>query len=269
MTDLTEHIEYQLGTWTVEHELWEQELFTALADGEATFEGIELDHARQELSQFAEFLGHVRQAQRGLTRRPQVDPFLAAQAVLKVCHASAERIGERLDVRRDRVREAFALLADLAAGEQAWAAERQRAATDRLQHTITIVTAALLVPALVVSIYGANIRELSTGARGDLPTLGSLMVTSSLLTTVVIRGSRSEPLITRSSAGNASAGAIGLVATVILVAGMATGGLSGLGWCAALVGSGLVAVSGILGYLTQRNDTPQPSMAGTQEHHDP
>jgi hypothetical protein len=188
--------------------------------------------------------------------------------VRKVCHASADRIGERLDIRRDRVREAFALLADLAAGEQAWAAEQQRAATDRLQHTITIVTAALLVPALVVSIYGANIRELSTGARGDLPTLGSLMVTSSLLTTVAIRGSRSEPLITRSSAGNASAGATGTVLTVILVAGMATGGLTGLGWCAALVGSGLVAVSGILGYLTQRNDTPQPSMAGAQAHHD-
>jgi hypothetical protein len=283
MVDLCEHVEYQLGTWTTEHELWEQELFAALAVGPTTFEGVELERARQELSQFAEFLGLMRKAQRGLTRRPEIDAPLAPAPVRKVCHAAAERIGERLDVRRDRLREAFALLADIAAGEQAHAAEQQRAATERLQNTITVVTAALLVPALVVSIYGANLRELSVDARGDLPTLVALMVTSSALTTIALRASRSEPLVVRSSAGNTGLGVICTLCATIVATGLVTGRLKGTGWVVGLIGTATIAVSAILGLLTTRGKTwrqqrptatgPRPRLADdhrtVEEHHEP
>lgn len=254
MADLCEHIEYQLGTWTVEQELWEQGLFASLASGPTTFEGLQLAPLRQELGRLAEFLALLRRAQRGLVRRPDVDPLLSSPSVKTVCKSTAARLDARIDARRDRVRGAFALLADVAAGEQAELAERQRAATERLQHIVTVVTTVFLAPALIVSIYGANVRELSYDARGDLLTLTALMAGASVVTTLVFRAARSQPLLARSTRMNAGVAIAAAVCAVAIAVGIVTGRLGGIGWAAVVVVATAIATSAILSVLVARSD---------------
>jgi hypothetical protein len=249
MADLCEHVEYQVGTWAVEQEMWEQGVFASLASGPTTFEGLDLGPGRQELGQLAEFLALMRRAQRGLVRRPQVDPVLSSASVRSICHEAADRLEDRLDASRDRVREAFALLADIAAGEQAHLADRQRVATERVQGTITVVTTVLLVPALVVSVYGANIRELSVEARGDLASLAVLMVASSVVATLAMRAMRTRPPLARSATGNAWIGAASAAGGLMVAVGLGRGWWQGVAWTAMLLGSVIVAGSAIVGIV--------------------
>lgn len=257
MVDLCEHVEYQLGSWAVEQEMWEQRLFASLAAGPTTFDELDLGPARQELGQLAEFLTLMRRAQRALVRRPHVDPVLASPSVRSVCHKAAALVDERLDASRDRVRESFALLADIAAGEQAHHAERQRAATERVQDTITVVTTVLLVPALVVSVYGANVRELSDGARGDVASLLVLMAMSSVLATVALRAVRARPRRARPVVGIAWIGTASTAVGVTVATGLARGWWQGAAWAAVLAGSVVAAVSAIVGTVLALRQTTE------------
>jgi len=50
-------------------------------------------------------------------------------------------------------------------------ANKQRAATERLQTTVVWVSALLLAPGLVVGVFGANLSNLAEGASGSLQDL--------------------------------------------------------------------------------------------------
>lgn len=247
LTDLCEHVEYQLGSWSVEQEMWEQGLFTSLASGATTFDGLDLAPSRRELGQLAEFLNQVRRAQRGLIRRAEVDPVLSTSSVQSICHKTAQRLDAGLDTRRNRVREAFALLADIATGIQAHQAERQRAATERVQDIITFVATVLLVPALVVSVYGANLRELSADAYGDLASLAVVMVASSVAATVAFQAVRSRSHARRPIVGMVwvavASAAVGLTVAI----GLIRGWWQGLALASVLLGALVIAVSAIAG----------------------
>lgn len=182
-----DHVRYQQATWQVEHEHWEQGLFSELGVGASTFEGLDLVRYQRELVTLADFLGHARTAQRAMTRRPSIDPPLMEASLRTMLLEQGSVIGTDLDEARKTVRESFALVANIASGQQSLLAEQQRDATNQLQGLVTVATSVLLVPALVVAVYGANLRELSTGSRGDLWSLLLLMVASALGASVLVR----------------------------------------------------------------------------------
>lgn len=243
LEDCCGHTKYQLGTWGVEQELWEHYFFSDLAGGPSTFSGLTLGRHQQELAALAEFLGVARQAQRAILRRPAIDPALAAGEIRAFMASTGEELDDDLCRGRDVIRESFALLSNVAAGEQNLLAEQQRDATNRLQGLITVATTVLLVPALIVSVYGANIRELSPDSSGDLWGLLLLMVCSSIAATVAVRAATGQALVPRRWA-LPEWGVCGVAATVAIVA--ATAAAAGwLGDLAALSIGGVGVVTAV------------------------
>lgn len=195
--DFCGHVNYQMGTWSVEQELWEHNFFANLAAGPSTFSGLTLGRHQKELAALADFLGTARQAQRAISRRSAVDPSLSQPEVRSTMQRSGDELDRSLVRARDVIRESFALISNVANGEQNLIAEQQRDATNRLQEVITLATTVLLVPALVVAVYGANIRELSPDSSGDLSGLLILTVSTSIAATIAVRAATGRTLLAR------------------------------------------------------------------------
>lgn len=172
--DITRHQSYFAKSWSAELELWEQRVFRSLTGIAPQILGDDLSNIERELGSLAEFLSECRLSNRNLERRAEVSNLIQSQPNL-VRHLvqTHENLSKLYDNDRQKLRSAMALLTTLSSSVQARATEVQRKASERIQQVITLISVIFLAPLIVIGIYGANLRELSTGAEGNL---GSLSV---------------------------------------------------------------------------------------------
>lgn len=170
--DMLTHQRYFLRSWTTEMELWESQAIGLLTSHDlqqnlARTAAIEADFAA-----LAGYLTQVRVSNRNLERRCDVSALVRShQDVQATMRAVADEINTTLDQHRRTLRQGMALLNTATATVQRELSEEQRAASERLQTLVIVVTTVFLVPSLVIGVYGANLHELSDGARGSVASL--------------------------------------------------------------------------------------------------
>lgn len=171
------HEEYFLGSWFTEIETWETHLFNELSTGESGFQSLDLPRLQRDLGTLADYLARARLSQRFYLRRAEVSELVRRRPdVVEMFCAVSGTMDQKISDGRISLRASFELLNTASQGAQAYAAERNQKASERLNVMVTTVTAVLLVPSLVASVYGANVRELAPDARGSVPLLLVLML---------------------------------------------------------------------------------------------
>lgn len=188
VSDFLTHQTYFANSWRNELELWEQHVFRALTGLSSEVEAAELVELEKQLGNLAEYNATLRTAQRSLERRVDVSAAISSHADLRSRMVQA---GNELAVvvaeDREILRGAMSLLSNIAASVQVKLAEKQRAAGERLQAMIGILSALFIVPSIVIGIYGANVAELSEGAKGTLSRLVLWTASSIVLSFAVLR----------------------------------------------------------------------------------
>jgi hypothetical protein len=154
--DVVRHNEYQSEVLSVLIEEWELRFFRAFAAEALDVRDQELRALQDEISTLREFLSSVHLANKTVWRRAQNQPAFP----LKVKDEAVVRCRELeavLHERRADLRDAFALLAGAAADQQARAAADTEKRMQSLAALATYATGLVLVPGLVVGLYGADV----------------------------------------------------------------------------------------------------------------
>lgn len=167
-----------------------------MARGYDTFDKLDLNGLQRELGELAEFMGRARMDHRALARGSKIAALLSEVVNDKV-RGDTDDLEQVINSQRASLRSAFALLATAATGEQLRSSQLSRETSQRIQGIVTVITAALIAPALVVSVYGANLRELASGAKGNFWSLLALMACSAVVTTCGFRFLARKPLTSR------------------------------------------------------------------------
>lgn len=170
--DIVGHLLYYLERWPDELDAVEAGLLHAFASDADPLDDVDVGESKvTQLIRLADLLNQMGADLRGIARRLESEDVLL---MLPNRSSLRERIDEGLDEIRsneNRRRLAFSTLASLGAGQQIRLANKQRAATERLQTTVVWVSALLLAPGLVVGVFGANLSNLAEGASGSLQDL--------------------------------------------------------------------------------------------------
>jgi hypothetical protein len=156
LADFLRHEEYFVNGWRLEVEQWEHGVHRQLALGRGVFADLDLESGvtpQAELSELATYLDNARRAHRILHRRRSESTGLQSPAITSLSANFDARQEELLTKSRVDLREGYSLLASVAAGHQA----EDSARVGRL---VSIVTALLLVPSLIVSCVGIRPRRL-------------------------------------------------------------------------------------------------------------
>jgi len=182
-------------SWTVELELWQESLFAQMAHGEHTFEGVAVADLQAEVGSLAEYLAAARHAQRTWLRRS------AESSVRRRPADPVDRRDRRGGIGPTSRRTALAAprsvrpagqLSDRSSGVQR---RKPRQASERLHNLLTLITAVLLAPTLVISVYGANIREFNPDTTGTLPALVFVMLLGAVVSAANLSGVQRRPLL--------------------------------------------------------------------------
>jgi Mg2+ and Co2+ transporter CorA len=172
------HHEYFIASWSGELELWESRAFRKLSSPDEA-SAADVRGLQQTLGRLGEFLTSARYANRNLLRRTDVSDLIVTQVELAAeMRTVAQRVDRRLDDQRNTLRQGMALLGSLSSSVQIAIGRRQRELNERLQQSITVVTAAFLVPTIVIGIYGANLKEIAGDATGDLFNLTAWIIST-------------------------------------------------------------------------------------------
>ncbi len=192
LAELVKHEKYFVDSFGVELEAWEQDLFSRLSQGSDVFDRLELRGIQVELGHLAEFLGRCRVDYRALVRRLEESPAL--RFAENSMAGDLRKLRLAISAQREGLRAAFALLSSAATGEQLRTAQlaqesasAARESSERIQFILAVVTTVLLAPALVVGVYGANLSELASGAKGNLWSLAAWVVASVAVTGSMFR----------------------------------------------------------------------------------
>lgn len=175
--DYVQHQQYFARTWSAELELWEQRVYSALAQADNTIGLRELGSIQAEIGHLAGFLAQAKISNRNLERRSEVSALIRDDSELRrLATDNAEELAGLYESDRGKLRAAMILLNTLVNSVQARASEAQQQATERTQHSITVITTLFLVPSLVIGVYGADLRELSPGTLGTVPNLSLWLI---------------------------------------------------------------------------------------------
>lgn len=188
------HEEYCLRSWRTELDHWETWIFTAMAEGSDVLRDLNLGpDVRARAGALSSYLNAVQLDLRTLERRLQVEPLFQKVSTDSEIVEKLNQAKNVLSENQGHRREAHSLLASLAAGEQlqvardqAEATALQARATARLESTLVWLGALLLLPGLVVGVYGANLRELDPSVNGTLPMLALWTLLASSVFALVI-----------------------------------------------------------------------------------
>jgi hypothetical protein len=170
--DVLQHHEWAVGQLTARVEDWERRFYRGTSAPGSMFEGMPFDRFREDLAAIAEANLELRKVVRDLDRRARLDGLLVApddrdedlRGEVMVRSAALER--GTADV-REAVREGFALLSSAASGAQV---ELQQG----FQVAAGLVTGLVLIPGLVLGLYGAAVAGLpGQGARSGLAYAGA------------------------------------------------------------------------------------------------
>jgi hypothetical protein len=185
--DVLQHHEWTRWQVTEHVEAWERRFFSAARAG-TFFEGIEAEPLGVDLDEVHMLVVELRKVNRDLDRRahlgwlpkPSVSsPDERINGLTDEVNLRCAQIGMSVDRLNGSLREGWTLLAGAATGAQL---DLQRTAQgiqlesqnlqQRFQNAATLITALILVPGLIVSLYGANV----TGLPGDNKTSGLVYI---------------------------------------------------------------------------------------------
>lgn len=186
--DAISHEVYYATGFTNELDLWEQQIYRAMADGSASFRAFDLPGAERELGRLAEYIAAAAFDHRALVRRAAESRIFQDMSVQAEMTTGAGRVEEVVHPQRQRIREAFALLAAATSAHQLREAEQARKLGQALQDRIVFITTVVIVPALIASIYSSDVRQLGNGYKGSLPALITYMFAGAIVAGSVVRG---------------------------------------------------------------------------------
>lgn len=186
LVDLMNHEAHGIDLAGLSLERWEQALMNRVADPSSAVAKDGIASLQPELARLTQFVGLSRVDQRRLQFRA-LDGSTWPTSERENLREAMSRWDDALAGERGNLRQAYDLLTSSMTAAQLRAAEAAQAATDRLQWSITLVTSLLVAPALIVSVYGANLRELSDGARGSMLALVADMATAAVVTLAVFQ----------------------------------------------------------------------------------
>ena len=156
--DVLQHHEWSVKQLTYRLEAWEARFYEQARSPGTLFQGIDIAELREGLASIASASLALRGAVRDLARRADLDDHLIAPVAH--CEDIRGEVAERAAAIERRlvdlgagIRDAFALLASVASGSQV---EFQHAFTS----AATLVAAFVLIPGLVVGLYGAEVDGL-------------------------------------------------------------------------------------------------------------
>lgn len=158
MQDVLQHHEWAASQLIGRVEEWERCFYRAASAERSMFDGTASERFREDLAAIAEANLELRKVVRDLDRRARLDGLLAApgQHEAGLREEVAERsaaLERRTEEVRDSVRDGFALLASAASGAQV---ELQQG----FQVAAGLVAGLVLIPGLVLSLYGAAVAGL-------------------------------------------------------------------------------------------------------------
>jgi hypothetical protein len=205
--------EWQL-TQRVEH--WERQFFELARDGAFSPE-LNAQHLGVALDETHRLLGHLRQVNRDIARRarlgwlpePQTTPIdNSITSLADEVRERTDRVGSRIDHLNGSLRQGWTLLSSAAAGARLQLDRQSAERTQGFQNAAGLVAALVLVPGLVLSLYGAEVN--------GLPGMGERYGLAAILTYAVIGA------IATFSTLRAMANRRRATAAVILAAGVLT-----------------------------------------------
>lgn len=208
--DVLQHHEWFATQLEKRVENWERTFYSDARSPGSLFSGIQTRRLVEDLGSIAEASLELREACRDLERRGRL-AFLSAPAAIRVelqgeIDMRSAALAARMVTLRADVRDAFGLLANAASGEQV---ELQQSFTN----VVTIVTALVLIPTLVVGLYGTTTAGLPgfTQSRGLLYVGGyaGIGAAATLVSLLAMRR--------RTCYGNFVAGAVWSIGIVIVV----------------------------------------------------
>ena len=138
-------------------EAWERAFYEDARSPGSLFVGIQTRPLIDDLASIAEASLELREMCRDLERRGRLGylccPGVKNAGLRAEIDGRSAALAERMVAMRTDVRDAFGLLANAASGEQV---ELQQSFTN----VVTVVTALVLIPALVVGLYGTTTKGL-------------------------------------------------------------------------------------------------------------
>jgi hypothetical protein len=166
--DIMQHhdwTEWQL-TQRVEH--WERQFFELARDG-AFDPGLDARHLGVALDETHQLLSRLRQVNRDIARRARLSWLprpaiemrsLDVDSLADEVQERSRRVGERLDDLNGSLREGWTLLSSAAGGARLQLDRLSGERTQGFQNAAGLVAALVLVPGLVLSLYGAEVAGL-------------------------------------------------------------------------------------------------------------
>lgn len=171
--DALQHHEWTQWQLTQRVESWERRFFSTAGSGRF-FEGLDPESLAAELDAVHRLLAQLRRVCRDYERRgrlqwlpnPEID--LADHAISsplvtgfsEEVRLRAGRIGDRVELLNASLREGWTLLAGAAGGAQVELQRKTQELQQRFQNAAALITALVLVPGLVASLYSANVKGL-------------------------------------------------------------------------------------------------------------
>ncbi len=153
--DVLRHHEYANNVLTSELERWEKEFFECVVGTSGSLEKLQELQAR--LARLRGIVSCLQTAEKTMNRRGQNQPAFPPEVKEEVRDRCHELSAELLEQRRD-LRDSYLLVAGAAADEAAKSSKAAERSARRLNLGLVLVTALVLVPGLVISLYGADVR---------------------------------------------------------------------------------------------------------------
>jgi len=196
--DLVTHEEHFLDSCAEEAELWEISVLERNRDTapseRASATAMAWDFRRdRELYELYSFLDTVRRDLRVLRRRSQESGLIAKVGLTDLLLERARGLDRRVGELRSALRDALGVHASVAMTtllrvnqEIERTSQEARAASERLGVVLSLLTALVLVPTLVASVFGGSVHALNPTATGSLSLLVLLMIGGAAGTGLVI-----------------------------------------------------------------------------------
>jgi hypothetical protein len=225
--DVLQHHEWTRWQVTEHVESWERRFFSAARAG-TFFEGIEAEPLGIDLDEVHMLVVELRKVNRDLDRRahlgwlpnpPITSPDERIGGLDDEIGIRSARIAVSVDLLNGSLREGWTLLAGAATGAQLDLQRRtqgiqleSQGLQQRFQNAATLITSLILVPGLIVSLYGANV----TGLPGYDRTSGLLYVGLYTMIGAVTTGASLKLLQSRRGSWAGRALLMGIVAIVVV-----------------------------------------------------
>lgn len=186
LQSIARHENYFAESWQSEIDIWQGASFRQIAREVDESQVVSL---RDELGFIASHMADLRWSQRAFGKvasRPDLRRDFPS--VMRHIESVGRALNPILLESRKAVSESFGILMSLTQSVQEEYSKRSEKQSRRLNGALALVSALVLIPGLVLGIYGANVATFNSGATGSIYRLTCYMLASTIVSTGVILG---------------------------------------------------------------------------------